>query len=467
MSLWTAREIAAAIGTECQDMDWVVNGISIDTRTIQNNDLFIALKGEQSDGTLYVDDAIEKGATGAIANKSYNGKHLDKVFRVDDTLAALRALAAMARARSSAKVIAITGSVGKTSTKEMLAHTLAAAGRVHATQGNLNNHFGLPLTLARMPVETEFAVLEMGMNHANEITPLSTLARPDIAIITNVDAVHLEHFLNVEAIADAKAEILAGLEPQNGIAILNRDNAHYLRLLGHAHSQRVQVQTFGSNAECDAEVLNAQLTENETRVSARIRDTKIDYIINAPGAHWVPASLAVLLAATAAGMKLEAAAAQMKTITPPKGRGVMQKAALPDGGMITLMDESYNASPVSVAAALATLGQMPKNNGARRIAVLGDMLELGPSGPELHRNLASHIVESGVDLLFCAGPLMRELFDAVPPSLRGEWAKDSTLLAAAMHEHLQNGDVVLVKGSRGMRMEMILTALTAPTKKAV
>nr|HRJ12235.1 UDP-N-acetylmuramoyl-tripeptide--D-alanyl-D-alanine ligase [Alphaproteobacteria bacterium] len=462
-----ATEIAAAIGTECPDMDWEVCGISIDTRTIQNNELFIALKGNTSDGTLYVDDAIAKGAAGAIAGKSYNGKYLDKVFRVDDTLVALCALAAAARARSHAKIIAVTGSVGKTSTKEMLAHSLAAAGRVHATQGNLNNHFGLPLTLARMPRETEFAVLEMGMNHGGEITPLTTLAQPDIAIITNVDAVHLEYFENVGAIADAKAEILAGLNPDTGIAILNRDNPHYLRLLGHAHSKQIKnVQSFGSTAECDAEVLQAELTEKQTTVRARMIDTELTYVIGAPGAHWVPASLAVLLAATALGIPAKTAATQFITITPPKGRGVIQKLALPDGGMITVLDESYNASPVSVAAGLATLGQMPRTDGGRRIAVLGDMLELGPSGPELHRALAGHVVENGIDLLFCAGPFMRELFENTPPTLRGEWAENSTLLAAALIENLQNGDVLLVKGSRGMKMEVILTALSAPTQKA-
>lgn len=458
-TLWTAAEIADATGAKCKDMHWQVTGISIDTRTLQPGDLFVALQGEKVDGAKFVDDAITRGAASAVASPNYNGKHSGKVFIVENPLTALNQLAVAARTRSQAKIIAVTGSVGKTSTKEMLVHIFGAAGRTHATIGNLNNHIGLPLTLARMPSDTEFAVLEMGMNHAGEIAPLSALARPDIAIITTVDAVHLEHFPSVDAIADAKGEIFTGIAP-NGIAILNRDNAYYTRLLGHAHARRLKVLSFGTAPECDAQVLEMELSETQTQVLAKIHGQDITYTLGAPGAHWVLNSLATLLGATAAGLALNTAAAQLKTITPPSGRGARQKVQLPDVGEITLLDESYNASPASVAAALSTLGQIrPRANG-RRIAALGDMLELGAHAAEFHRQLASNIIESGTDLLFCCGPLMQELFNQTPPSLRGEWAADSTLLAAALGENLMDGDVVLVKGSHGMKMEVILAALT-------
>lgn len=455
MSLWTFEEIQNAIQAEPQTPGQArgdILGVSIDSRKINAGDLFVALRGENFDGAKFVDDALAAGAVGAIT-ESYSGNS-DKVFVVKDALAALRDLAAAARARSKAKIIGVTGSVGKTSTKEMLAHVMAAAGRTHATIGNLNNHFGLPLTLARMPRDTEFAVLEMGMNHANEIAPLSELARPDIAIITTVDAVHLEHFPNVSAIADAKAEIFAGMAP-GGIAILNRDNHYYPNLFEHAQNHNLQVQSFGQSGACDAQLLNLQIIGRESHVRAKIRGEEITYMINAPGAHWAVNSLAVLLAATAAGMDLKTAAAQLATITPPSGRGAQQKITLPGGGEITVLDESYNASPISVAASLATLGQMP----GRKIAVLGDMRELGTDAAEFHRQLAGKVIENNVDLLFCCGSLMRELFDQSPPSMRGEWAADSALLAAALPEHLQNGDVVLVKGSNGMKMNVILARL--------
>jgi UDP-N-acetylmuramoyl-tripeptide--D-alanyl-D-alanine ligase len=452
MSLWTLQDIARAIGAD-KNIGGEVSGVSIDTRTLAPGDLFVALVGE-TDGAKFVDDALAKGAAAAIASDNYTGNS-DKVFVVKDPLEALGKLGAAARARMNGKVIAVTGSVGKTSTKEMLAHVFAAAGRTHATQGNLNNHFGLPLTLARMPADTEYAVLEMGMNHANEITPLSTLARPDIAMITTVDAVHLEYFESVEHIADAKAEIFTGLPEKTGVAILNRDNPHYLRLLGHAHAGQLKVLSFGQAPECDAQLLDMKLSARDTTVRANIHGMEIEYVIGAPGAHWVPNSLAVLLAVSAAGANVSAAAGALKTITPPSGRGARRTITLPGHRTITVLDESYNASPVSVAAALATLGQMP----GRRIAALGDMKELGPRAAELHRGLAGHVVENNIDLLFCCGEMMQELFIQTPPALRGEWARDSQLLATALLEHLLDGDVLLVKGSHSMKMDVILSVL--------
>ena len=452
--LWTVEEVASALRVKTSARG-EMTGISIDTRLLQPCDLFIALQGENNDGAKFVDDAIAKGAVAAIASEAYAGVNKEKVFIVKDPLEALRALAAAARAGTYGKVIGVTGSVGKTSTKEMLAHVFSRLGKTHATLGNLNNHFGVPLTLARMPEDTQYAVIEMGMNHAGELTPLTTLAKPDIAIITTVDAVHLEHFESVEKIADAKAEIFEGLTPGRGIAILNRDNPHYIRLLEHAQKRQLKVLSFGRSAGCDALLLDMHMSEHETHVLADIRGTKLEYAIGAPGAHWGVNSLAVILAATAAGVDVPRAAEALLTIKPPSGRGARKTITLPGDRNITILDETYNASPVSVAASLATLGQMT----GRKIAVLGDMLELGPRAAEFHRSLAPHVVENGVDRLFCCGPLMFELFEQTPPSLRGEWAADSALLAAALPEHLEDGDILLVKGSHGMKMGMILSAL--------
>lgn len=465
--LWSAPDAAAATGGEARGGWAHVTGVSIDTRTLATGELFVALAGESRDGHDFVAEALGKGAGAALVSRIPDGVAADSpLLVVRDTLEGLRALGAAARARSAARVIAVTGSVGKTSTKEMLRAMLGSQGATHAAEKSYNNHWGVPLTLARMPTATRWAVLEMGMNHAGEIAPLSRLARPHVALITAVEAVHLAAFASVEQIADAKAEIFAGLEP-GGTAILNRDNAHFARLAAQAGEARIL--GFGT-ADADLLLESAAITGLSTIVRARILGQQVTFKLGAPGAHFALNAVAGLGAVTAVGGDLARAALAMSGWSPPEGRGQRWRVALgPAGidGAITLIDDAYNANPASMRAALAVLAASPVTHDTgrisrgRRIAFLGDMLELGPTENALHAGLAGLPEIAGIDLVHLAGPRMRQLHAALPPDKRGEWFEDSAALAARARRLVDAGDVCMVKGSLGMAMRRVVDSIKA------
>jgi UDP-N-acetylmuramoyl-tripeptide--D-alanyl-D-alanine ligase len=377
---------------------------------------------------------------------------------VPDVLAGLRELAAAARARSQAKIIGVTGSVGKTGTKEALRLALSTDGETHASVASYNNHWGVPLSLARCPASARYAVLEMGMNHAGEIAPLSRLVRPHVALITTIAPVHLEFFDSLDGIADAKAEIFLGLEA-DGAAVINRDIAQFARLKRRATEAGVaRIVSFGEHATADARLIKCALHPRCSTVVARIFGTELTYKIGAPGRHLVGNSLAVLAAAVLVGADLALAALALAELKPVAGRGAPIEIELP-GGPALVIDESYNANPASVAAALALLGQAPTGRRGRRIAVLGDMLELGPKGPSLHRGLAKSVAAHGIDLVFCCGPLMHALWQALPANRRGGYAEDAAALQTQILSAVHAGDAVMVKGSLGSRMAPIVKAL--------
>jgi UDP-N-acetylmuramoyl-tripeptide--D-alanyl-D-alanine ligase len=433
-----------------------VEGVSIDTRTLQPHDLFVAIKGE-SDGHDYVRAAFETGAGAALIDEDHARQlaGAGPLYVVKDTLRALENLGRAARKRSKARIVAVTGSVGKTTTKELLRAVLGSAGQTHASVASYNNHWGVPLTLARMPASAKYGVFEIGMNHAGEITPLVAMVRPHVAIITRIAPVHLEHFASIDAIAEAKAEIFSGLV-KGGVAILNRDDAQFERLEQAAKDAGVKfVLSFGEHEAADARLLTCHVIGETTRATAQLLGRKLGYTIGAPGKHVAMNSLAVLLAARAVGLDLDAAAAALEHFAPPAGRGQRETLRI-EGGEITLIDESYNANPASMRAALDLLGAA---GGGRKIAVLGDMLELGPQGKALHAAHADDIVRNGVDLVFAAGPLMRSLFRAIPAQNRGVHAGDSAALEPLLLEALRPGDIVMIKGSNGSRMGPLVAAI--------
>jgi UDP-N-acetylmuramoyl-tripeptide--D-alanyl-D-alanine ligase len=461
-ALWTAPAMVEAMGAERRgDLPASVPGLSIDTRTIAPGEAFFAIQGEARDGHDFVGAALQAGAGLAVvaADKLAAMPKDAPLLVVPDVLEGLRALARAARARSLAKVIGVTGSVGKTSTKEALRLALSANGETHASTASYNNHWGVPLSLARCPESARYAVLEMGMNHAGEIEPLSKLARPHVAIITTVEPVHLEYFASIEAIADAKAEIFLGIEP-GGAAVINRDNPHFARLQRAAKDAGIaRVVSFGEHAKADARVVKFSLQADTSTVQAKILGADVTYKLGAPGRHLVFNSLAVLAAASLAGADLALAALALAHLEPVTGRGARLTLDLP-GGPALLIDESYNANPASMRAALALLGQAPVGPRGRRIAVLGEMLELGARGTELHRSLLDPVIENAVDLVFCAGSLYGGLWEALPSARRGGYAETSAALEADVLGAVRAGDAIMVKGSLGSRMGPIVKALT-------
>jgi UDP-N-acetylmuramoyl-tripeptide--D-alanyl-D-alanine ligase len=458
---WSVDAMAAAMGAErAGRLPETVPGLSIDSRTIATGEAFFAIKGDARDGHAFVPAALAAGAGLAVVARDQRAAMPDGALLlvVPDVLAGLRDLARAARVRSAAKVVAVTGSVGKTGTKEALRLALSACGATHASLASYNNHWGVPLSLARMPASAQFAAFEIGMNHAGEITPLTRLVRPHVAVVTAIEPVHLEYFGSLEAIADAKAEVFLGLEP-GGSAVINRDNAQYERLLRAAERAGARVVTFGEHAEADARLLKASLQASSSTAEASILGTPVTYKLGAPGRHLVVNSLAVLATASLVGADLALAALALAGLEPPTGRGQRIPLHLPGGGAALLIDESYNANPASMRAALALLGQAEVARTGRRIAVLGDMLELGPSGAALHRGLIEPILAHDIDLVFCAGPLMKALWDALPSERRGGYAESSAALEPQVIGVIAAGDAVMVKGSLGSRMGPIVKAL--------
>ncbi len=457
-ALWTGAEAARATGGS-SNRDWAAHGVSIDSRTVRSGELFIALKGPNLDGHNFVAEAVAKGAVAAVVDRGWAAKGArGPLLVVADTTLALNRLAAAARTRSRARVVAVTGSVGKTGTKEALGLAFEAQAKSHVSAGNLNNEWGVPLSLARMPRETVYATFELAMNHPGELAPLARLARPHAAIITTVEAVHLEFFESMDAIADAKAEVFEGLEA-GGAAILNRDNPYFGRLEQAARRNGVdRIIGFGGDADAFARLDNLALHPDCCCVAAEIGGQPVTYKVGAPGRHWAMNSLAVLAAIHAVGADLGLAALALARFTVPEGRGRRHEVGL-DGKGFVLIDESYNASPAAVRAALDLIADTPVGPRGRRIAVLGDMLELGPDAPRLHEELAADIAAAGIDLVFSTGADMARLHKALPEKLRGARTPTSAELAAQVCEAVRAGDVVLVKGSLANRMGLVVEAL--------
>jgi UDP-N-acetylmuramoyl-tripeptide--D-alanyl-D-alanine ligase len=459
--LWTLEAMAAAMGAERRGaLPAAITGISIDSRTIARGEAYFAIKGDVHDGHAFVEAALKAGAALAVIEAAQRNKFAADapLLIVDDVLAALCDLARASRARLSAQVIAVTGSVGKTSTKEALRSVLGAQGKTHASVASFNNHWGVPLTLARCPADVRFAVFEIGMNHAGEIAPLVKMVRPHIAIVTTVEPVHLEFFSSVEAIADAKAEIFEGVEP-DGAVVLNRDNAQFARLQKRAMKLGIgKIISFGAGEKADARLLDVALHPACSAVHAKILGNELTYKLAMPGRHMAMNSLAVLAAASLAGADLALAGLALSQAQPAAGRGVRHVLTVPNGEA-TLIDESYNANPASMAAALNVLGRAEIGAQGRRIAVLGDMLELGPSSAALHRGLTEPINANAIDMVFCCGPLMRNLWDALSSGKRGGYAEGSAALESQVVVAIRAGDVIMVKGSLGSRMKLIVAAL--------
>jgi UDP-N-acetylmuramoyl-tripeptide--D-alanyl-D-alanine ligase len=459
--LWTASDMAAAMRAERNGvLPPAISGLSIDSRTIVSGEAYFAIKGDVHDGHDFVAAALKAGAALAVVETAQRQKFPADapLLVVDDVLAGLVELARASRARLSAQIVAITGSVGKTSTKEALRRVLAAQGETHASVASFNNHWGVPLSLARCPASARFAIFEIGMNHAGEIEPLVKMVRPHVAVITTVEPVHLEFFASIEAIADAKAEIFEGLEP-GGAVVLNRDNPQFARLQRRAKKLGVaRIVSFGADKKSDARLIDVSLHPACSAVHAELLGHDLTYKLGMPGRHMAMNSLAVLAAASLAGADLALAGLALSQAQPAAGRGVRHVLEV-GHGEATLIDESYNANPASMAAALNVLGAASVGPQGRRIAVLGDMLELGPTAAELHRGLIDAVKANHIDLVYCCGPLMRNLWDALSSGKRGGYAESAAALESQVVAAIRGGDAIMVKGSLGSKMKPVVNAL--------
>ncbi|MEM8592341.1 MAG: UDP-N-acetylmuramoyl-tripeptide--D-alanyl-D-alanine ligase [Pseudomonadota bacterium] len=461
MTLWTSSEAADATGGTTGT--WEATGVSIDTRTIQPGDLFVALKAAR-DGHDFVAQALEKGASAALVSRIPEGVDAARCLFVSDVLQGLENLGKAARARTEARVVAITGSVGKTSTKEMLRDVLAPQGRTHAAEASYNNHWGVPLTLARMPRDTEFAVIEIGMNHPGEIAPLARLARPHVIMITAIAAAHLEAFENLAGIAEEKISIVQGLEP-GGTAVLNADTDHADLLVARAEAAGARIVQFGMGAAQPLKSLSIQ--GDKTVVETEIDGDPALIKLNSAGRHFGMNGLGVLASVKALGADPCRAAVDLGLWKPPAGRGTREVLDLdpadPDLS-IELIDDAFNANPSSMAASFEVLAASKPTDDigcvmrGRRVAILGDMLELGPTEAEQHAALARN-AHLSTALVHCVGPKMRHLHDALEPAQRGNWYENADEAAAAAHRLIDAGDVVLVKGSKGSRVSLVVDAI--------
>lgn len=462
--LWTADALVEATGGRPHgQLPAAVGGISIDTRTLQPGDAFFAIKGESMDGHDFATAAVKAGAGVLVVAEGKLpalGRLTAPLIIVPDVLVALEKAGRAARERSRAKIVAVTGSAGKTSTKEALRHALSAVGSVHASDKSFNNHWGVPLTLARLPQDCDFGIFEIGMNHPGEIRPLVKMVRPHVAIVTLIAAAHLGHFRNLDEIAQAKAEIFEGIEP-GGAALINRDDARYKLLAKLAKAQGVKrILGFGEDRHADFRLIECTLAADSSTIRAKIGETELGARIGAPGRHVVQNALAVLGAASLVGADVGKVAEALGSLEAEQGRGRRHRLVLP-GGTFTLIDESYNANPASMQAAMALLGATPVEAGGRRIAVLGDMLELGSHSAKLHASLAEPVKQSRADLVLLAGPEMKALADALPGEIAAEYRADAEALKPVLLDAVRPGDAVVVKSSKGIGFSKLVDALIA------
>lgn len=460
--LWTADALVDAMGGRpLGPMPEGISGISIDSRSLQPGDAFFAIRGEAMDGHDFATAAIKAGAGVLVVAEGKLpslGRLTAPMIVVQDVLAALEKLGVAARARSKAKIIAVTGSAGKTTTKEALRHVLSAVGKVHASAQSFNNHWGVPLTLARMPDDCDYAVFEIGMNHPGEIRPLVKMVRPHVVIVTLIAAAHLGFFKNLDEIAKAKAEIFEGIEP-GGAALLNRDDTRWKLLDKMARAAGVEhVFGFGENARSTYKLTKCELHADHSDITARIGGQDVTARIGAPGRHMVQNVLAVLGAAHLVEADLGKVAEALADLSAERGRGKRHVLRHPKGP-ITLIDESYNANPASMAAAMALLNATPVTGEGRRIAVLGDMLELGDHSAKLHAALAELIVGTGTNTVFLGGPEMRALADILPDEITSEYRAGAEELKPLLLSTLKAGDVVMIKSSKGIGFSKLVEAL--------
>lgn len=456
--LWTAKEIIKATGGQCPQADWICQGVNIDNRVVEKDDLFIAIVGPNNDGHNYVKAALDAGASAALVSHIPDGLNSDRLVVVDDTQTAMEALGQAARTRTEAKIIAVTGSVGKTGTKEALAHLLSRQGRTHYSVGSFNNHWGVPLSLCRMPADSEYGIFELGMNHAGELGPLSKMVRPDVAIITIIAPAHMEFFESTDDVARAKAEIFEGVK-EKGVVLLNADDSH-LPLLKDLAEKRgdLEIRYFGESDLAHIRLNNAQLMPESSIIDATIFDQNLQLTIPLAGRHWVQNALAVLGGLTLLGGDIKKASADFADLAAPSGRGALIDLESPSGRYVVI-DESYNASPVAMEAAFKVLAGKKVEGMGRKIAVLGDMRELGEKSPEIHRNLASGLLASGVDMVYASGPNMQHLYDALPLPKKASFADKSEALVGPLVQDVRADDIVLIKGSLGSNMKVILNGL--------
>ena len=451
MSLWTSDAIAAATGGAAS-APFNVDGVAFDSREVGPGDLFIALKGEATDGHRFVEQAFAQGAAGAIVSVGCDGPHIE----VADTMNALNALAQSGRARSKGRIIGVTGSVGKTSAKEALAAALdrAMPGAVHRSVKSYNNHTGVPLSLARMPTDARFGVFEMGMNHAGELSALTRLVRPHVAVVTAIAPAHIQFFADESAIADAKGEIFQGLEP-GGTAIIPHDSPHRDRLASAARPYADHIVTFGLEAGADVRAVEAlRLADGRMFVMAVIGDSELSFTMAQPGMHWVSNGLAVLAAVQAVGGDLMLAGLALAEIPELPGRGERVEIAVEDGSLVVI-DESYNANPTSMRAALAVLGV----ELGRRVAVLGEMRELGEGSAGYHGELATAVEEAGVHLAILVGEAMAPLAARLEGQMEVRHVADATAAGSVLGSMMRAGDIVLVKGSNGVGLSRVVAML--------
>jgi UDP-N-acetylmuramoyl-tripeptide--D-alanyl-D-alanine ligase len=458
-ALWTSDEVARALSLATVGAPFVATGVNFDSRSVSKGDLFFALSGETSDGHRFVNDALARGAAAAVVSRDVEGAK-GALVRVPDTMKALVDLGRAGRQRSKARIASVTGSVGKTSTKDALRAMLSAQATTSASMASYNNHVGVPISLARLPREARYGVFEIGMNHPGEIEPLARLVQAHVGVITNVGPVHIGYMGSEEAIADEKACLFAGMT-EDAFAVLNRDSQHFERLADRARRFGVwRIVGFGRSEAAEARLVSCTLHNNGSDVVALIHGQRIEYRLGAAGEHWVLNSIAALAVVEALGANLVKAAATLATVGASPGRGARRRLKF-GSGTIELLDESYNANPVSVRAMLAVLARTEPGAGGRRLLALGDMRELGDGADAYHQGLADAVAASGASQVYLCGPHMKALWQALSPVQRGVHRPDSAALAPDIAGALRAGDVIAVKGSLGSKMKLVVDAVVA------
>jgi UDP-N-acetylmuramoyl-tripeptide--D-alanyl-D-alanine ligase len=457
--LWTSDEVARALSPIAMSAPFEATGVTFDSRSVGEGDIFFALPGETTDGHAFVADALNRGAAVAVVSREMMGA-ADRLIRVPDTMKALVDLGRAARKRSVARIASVTGSVGKTSTKDALRTILSAQAPTSASTASFNNHVGVPISLARLPRDAQYGVFEIGMNHPGEIEPLARQVEAHVGVITNVESAHIGYMGSEEAIADEKACLFAGMRP-GAVAVLNRDNRHYDRLVQHARTLGVtSIVGFGKSEAADARLVACRLHDSGSDVEALIGKARIEYRLGAAGEHWVLNSLAALAVAEALGADLMQAAATLATVKALPGRGARRWLKF-NSGKVEFLDESYNANPASMRAMLAVLARTTPAPGGRRLLVLGDMRELGDQSDALHAGLADAVAASGASQVFLCGPHMKALWQKLGAKQKGAYRPDSAALAGEVAGALRAGDVIAIKGSLGSKMKAVVDAVVA------